>query len=469
VLDHETRSAILRLAKEGHGTRFIATAVGVNRKSVRKVLEQGSPEVPPIERQDQLGPYQAQIVALNLACGGNLVRVHEELLARHQVRVPYSTLTRFCRDAQIGVIPKQAAGRYEFDPGQEMQHDTSPHVVEIDGKRTHLQCASLVMCFSRRRFVQCYPRWTRFHVKVFLTAALRFFGASAGRCMLDNSTVIMTGGTGPDAIPAPEMKAFSERFGFDFVAHLVGDAHRSARVEAPFFHVENNFYPGRTFQSLGDLNTQAITWCQTYNAAFHKSFGTPDALAATEQPFLRPLPAWVPEPTEVHPRLVGAEGYVTLHTNRYSVPEALIDRKVEVHESADRVRVFDGHRLVVEHDKRDDGATARVTLPEHRGRWRRTTPPPQSPEELALRAAGPVFGALCDVLRAQRGGQALKAIRRLRKIWLDYPNEAVETAVTRALEFGLVDLERIERMILRNIRGSFFNLPTHEDDDDDGR
>ncbi len=77
-----------------------------------------------------------------------------------------------------------------------------------------------------------------------------------------------------------------------------------------------------------------------------------------------------------------------------------------------------------------------------------------------------MFGALCDVLRAQRGGQALQAIRRLRKIWLDYPNEAVEAAVTRALEFGLVYLERIERMILRNIRGSFFNLPTPEDDDD---
>jgi hypothetical protein len=75
------------------------------------------------------------------------------------------------------------------------------------------------------------------------------------------------------------------------------------------------------------------------------------------------------------------------------------------------------------------------------------------------------MGALCDVLRAQRGGQALQAMRRLRRIWLDYPTDAVEASIARALEFGLVDLERIETMILRNIRGSFFNLPTDEDDD----
>jgi hypothetical protein len=33
--------------------------------------------------------------------------------------------------------------------------------------------------------------------------------------------------------PAPEMAAFAERFGFEFVAHEIGDANRSGRVERP--------------------------------------------------------------------------------------------------------------------------------------------------------------------------------------------------------------------------------------------
>jgi len=466
VLDHETRSAVLRLAQEGHGSRTIAKALGIGRESVRKVLRSGQAEVPTIVRPDQLSAYAEQIRALHLCCKGNLVRVHEELRARHALEVPYSTLTHFCREAKIGVEPKQAAGRYHFAPGQEMQHDTSPHTVEVGGHPLALQCASLVMCFSRRRFVQCYRRWSRFHAKVFLTRALCFFEGAAADCMLDNSTVIMTGGTGPDARAVPEMQAFSDRFGFTFKAHNVGDANRSARVEAPFWHVESNFYPGRTFADLADLNAQAIDWCRTYNRTFHKSFGgIPDELGVLERQAGKPLPLFVPEPTEVHPRLADAEGYVRLHTNRYSVPEDLIDQELEVHATFERVRVFFRRRLVVEHDRREDGAHARVTLPEHRGRhkWLTKDRPP-SPEELALRAAGPALAALCDALRkdAQRGR---KAVQRLHRIWRDYPSEAVEPAVARALDFGLADLARIEGMVLKNIHGAFFNLPTDPEDD----
>ena len=45
MLDHETRSAVLRLAEEGHGTRFIARAVGVSRVSVKRVLASGQADV----------------------------------------------------------------------------------------------------------------------------------------------------------------------------------------------------------------------------------------------------------------------------------------------------------------------------------------------------------------------------------------------------------------------------------------
>lgn len=466
MLDRDTRGAILRLSKEGHGSRFIARAVGVSRTSVQRVIASGTAEVVPIERDDQLTPYLEPVRVLYAACGGNLVRVREELRSRHGLVVPYTTLTRFCRVAQLGGPPKQAAGRYTFLPGEEMQHDTSPHRVTVGGQTVPLQCASLVMCFSRRRFIQCYPRWTRFHAKAFLTSALRFLGGSASRCMLDNSTVIMTGGTGPDARAVPEMQAFADRFGFTFVAHRIGDANRSARVEGPFWHVERNFYPGRTFSDLADLNTQAIAWCTTYNATFHKSFaGVPDEFGLVERAAMKPLPVWVPEPTEVHPRRADTEGYVRLHTNRYSVPEERIGQSLEVHETLDHVRVFAGKHLIAEHGRAADGACHRVTLAEHRGRWRRVSQPsPPSAEERALRASGAVFVALCDALRQDRSG-GRQAVVRLHRIWQDYPSEAVAPAAERALAFGVVDTAAIERMVLLNLRETFFQLPKPEERD----
>lgn len=459
MLDLDTRTAILRLASEGHGSRTIAKALGIARKSVRKVLTSGHAEVPPILREDQLTEYADPIRGLFLECRGNRVRVHEELQARFGVEVPYSTLTRFCRTAEIGLIPKVAAGQYHFAPGQEMQHDTSPHDVVVGGRKMRLQCASLVMCFSRRRYIQCYPQWKRFHVKAFLTRALCFFEGASTDCMLDNSTVIMIGGTGRDAYAAPEMAAFAAHFGFTFKAHFIGDANRSARVEAPFYHVENNFYPGRTFSDLADLNTQAITWCRKYNAGFHKSFGgIPDELGVAERLARPPLPLHIPEPVDVHPRRVNAEGYVTLHTHRYSVPEPWIGQHVEVHETLDHLRVFAGRKLIAEHPRCQTGRGQRVTLTEHRGRRTPSRQRPPSEEERILRSESPELAAFCDVLRADRA-RGYRAVLRLHRMWLDYPTTALVSAVSRAMEFGLVDLNRIERMVLKDLREDFFKLP----------
>ena len=61
------------------------------------------------------------------------MRVHEELLARGIVTLSYPALTAFCRKHGIGHEPLKPKGQYHFEPGQEMQHDTSPHDVHIGG------------------------------------------------------------------------------------------------------------------------------------------------------------------------------------------------------------------------------------------------------------------------------------------------------------------------------------------------
>ena len=466
MLDLETRTAILRLHREGHGSRGIAKALGVSRNAVKDVIRSGQAEVPRLERADLLTPHIDRVRELHHACRGNLVRVTEELRAE-RIPVAYTTVTAFCRRHEIGVTPKRRAGEYHFEPSQEMQHDTSPHTVEVGGRRRLLQCASLVFCYSRRRYAQLYPRYDRFACRLFLSEAICAVGGAAGDCMIDNSSVVIASGRGPNAVPAPEMKALADRFGFEFVAHEVGDADRSGRVERPFHHIENNFYPGRTFEDLADLNAQLRDWCDRYNSTWNRWLqASPMELFAVERPLLRPLPLHVPEVYDLHHRRIDVSGYVTLHTNRYSVDDELLGRQVRVHETRDHVRVFDGHRLVVQHDKREHGARQRVTLPEHRYlAKRRLQPPPPSDEERRLRAAAPELGALMDVLRKRHGGQAKKAVRRLMRIWEDYDDELVIRAVARALDFGLIDLGRIETMVLESVRGDFFHLPTNTDPD----
>ena len=59
-------------------------------------------------------------------------------------------------------------------------------------------------------------------------------------------------------------------------------------------------------------------------------------------------------------------------------------------------------------------------------------------------------------------------MRRLHRIWTEYPTEAVQGAISVALDYGLLDLCRIERLVLQHVAGDFFRLPTDEEDDDDG-
>src|ERR1700675_287518 len=267
MLDEATRTAILKLHEQDHGSRTIARALRVARDTVRRVIASASAAVPPWMRAELAEPWREQILELYARYEGHLGRVHGALTERGAT-LSYAALTAFCRRHDIGSAPPPPAGRYFFNPGSEMQHDTSPHEVKIAGTLTRIQTASLVLCHSRMIFFQHYPRFTRFECKAFLAQAIAFFGGAAARCMVDNSNVVVAAGTGDTMIPAPEMVAFAERYGFVFVAHKKGDANRSARVEAPFQRIEKGFLVGENFADWQDLNQRARTTCEAWNAKY---------------------------------------------------------------------------------------------------------------------------------------------------------------------------------------------------------
>jgi transposase len=455
MLDETTRAAVLRLRQQGHGTRSIAHALGVSRGSVKDVLKSGSAEVPGLERPEKADPFRDEIVGLHADCKGNLVRVHEKLLERGAT-LSYQALTAFCRRHGVGHEPKKPAGQYHFAPGEEMQHDTSPHDAEIGGKLRRVQTASLVLCYCRMIFIQLYPSFTRFTCKVFLTAALRYFAGAARRCMIDNTHVVVLSGTGKDMVPVPEMAAFAERFGFAFAAHEKGDANRSARVERPFDFVDNNFLAGRKFEDFADANRQAVVWCDKVNATHRKRLhASPCELFASEQPQLVPLPLWVPEVYQLHHRIVDVEGYVNVHGARYSAPYQLIGRQLEVRETEGEIQVFQGPRRVATH-ARIVGAEGRSTLPEHRPPRGQAAPAGPVEEERQLLAAAPEMATYVAALKKRAHGRGTTALRRLLRMLREYPRAPFLDAVRAAEQYGLFDLDRLERMVLRGVAKDFF-------------
>jgi hypothetical protein len=414
--------------------------------------------VPRIERAEKAEPYRDQILDWLDRCRGNLVRVHEELIAQG-VTISYPALTAFCRRHSIGCQPPAPVGHYDFQPGQEMQHDSSSHRAVIGGVEQRIETASLVLCYSRMLWFQAYPAFTRFYCKVFLTDALEYLGGAAATCMIDNTHVVVAAGSGARMVPAPEMAAFAERFGFTFRAHEKGDANRSARVERPFHFIEHNFLAGRTFADLPDLNGQARAFCDKVNATPKRHLhASPRELFAAERAQLRPLPLFVPQVYALHHRLVDVEGFVNVHGHRYSVPYRLIGRQLEVRETKDRLDVYQGPRLVASHAKVLGRTVTRVTVPEHRPpRGARPSTQPL-PEEQTLAQADPPVPAYAATLKQRSAGRGTLALRRLLALYREYPRAPVLQAVTLAAQYGLFDLDRLERLILRVIAKDYFRL-----------
>src|SRR5689334_5733499 len=466
MLSQAQRTTILELSTQGVSNREIARVMGISRVAVRKVLRSKSTAVPELQRAEKAEPHRQQILELYDKCKGNLVRVHEELVAAG-AGFSYPALTAFCRRHGIGQAPPVMSGQYHFEPGEEMQHDTSPHEVELGGRKRKVQTASAVLCYSRMLFFQCYPAFRRFDCKVFLTEALRYFGGAAARTMIDNTHVVALRGSGRDMVPVPEMAAFGERFGFEFVAHAIGNANRSGRVERPFHFIEHNFLAGRTFRSWEDLNQRAREWCDKVNSTYKKHIrAVPRELFAVERLHLKPLPAWIPEVYRLHHRLVDIEGYIALHSNRYSVPVDWIGRRVEVRETKDKIEIQLDARHLITHRRLAEAENQRITLAEHRPpRGQRVPRPDPHPEEKTILTALPELADYVAGLKQHSRKAITFALRQLLRLVREYPREPLLGAVREAGRYGLYDLDRLERMILRRVTREYFLLDGGSNDD----
>lgn len=460
----EIEDAVRTLHAQGQSLREISRALKLSRNTVRRILRHSA------KRRGAAEPAFDALMRERLEhaferARGNAARVQQLLAEAHELSVPYSTLTRWIRQAALRAAPKRA-GEYRFAPGEEMQHDTSPHRLVLGGKEITAQCAGLVLAYSRRLFIQYAPRYRRFEAKHFLLEAARFMHGTCPVCVIDNTSVMIASGSGADALIAPEMAAFARSLGFAFRAHAVGHPDRKGRIERPFAYVERNFLPGRSFTDFEDLNAQALTWCrEVANAKPKRVLGmSAEAAYLIEKPHLSALPALLPPVYEVFERIVDLHGFVSVDTVRYSVPERLIGRAVTVYKYATEIRISERGIEIARHARllvRD----ARSVLPGHHSALTRVPRASEFEAQLLLGHSA-TLERYAVAIKQRAHGRGVRALRRLLELKRSYPQAPFEAAVAQALNFGLFDLGRLETLILKHVAGDFFALDLPKDDPD---
>jgi len=127
------------------------------------------------------------------------------------------------------------------------------------------------------------------------------------------------------------------------------------------------------------------------------------------------------------------------------------------------VKVYAGQKLVAEHKRAVGKRDAHVTAPGHHApllRAKRTAP---CPEENLLTGESKILDQFVRMLKQKATGRGTLKLRRLLELKRTYPTAPFQTAVARALEYGMFDLARLESLIIKLVAGEYFNLDREED------
>ena len=174
--------------------------------------------------------------------------------------------------------------------------------------------------------------------------------------------------------------------------------------------METNFFPGRSFASLEDLNRQALEWATVRME--HRPQGPsriiPAAAFEKERPLLVAVPAHLPAPYVCLERRIDQYGYVALGENYYWVPGT--ERgDVNVFVYSDHLKIYRQRKCLMEYPLAGEGVrNERISPPG-------LPAPPYQPnnrkrptegEEKRLRALAPAVNAYLDFALATRSGLA---------------------------------------------------------------
>jgi hypothetical protein len=431
--------------------REIAQRLHLSRNTVSAILEQKG-ETPLVPRQDKISIDEDLLRRLYADCHGWVERMHEKLVEEEGLKLSYSTVLRRVRE--LGLGQEGAQQRCERVPdvaGEEMQHDTSPYKVKLGDTATDVIASMIYLRYSKRRYLRFYRSFNRFQMKCFLHKALCFWGYAARICVIDNTNLARLRGTGTNAVMVPEMADFAREHGFRFLCHEIGHPNRKAGVEKSFWTVETNFLPGRCFDSLEDLNRQALEWATVRME--HRPQGddriVPAKAFEQERPCLVAVPAHLPAPYLCLDRIIDQYGYVELYQNYYWVPgKERGDVKVFVY--SEHMQVYQNRKCLVDHPLAADGVrNQRITspglpAPPHQPHNRKR---PTEGEEKRLRALAPAVDAYLDFALATRSGLVRhRFVRELFALSQRMTGALFIETIERALHYRIAEIGTLRRI-----------------------
>jgi len=455
LLSTEVQAEILNLHfNDRRSVRSIARQMGVDRKTVRRLIERRKVEtkakVGP--RRSILAPYTEQIRDLlrkdsKITATAILIQLRRQGYAGGfsilKALVQYER-ARFLR-------PREAFLRLEFQPGEVAQVDWG-EFGDVFGDGVKIHCFAMVLAYSRYMYIEFtrsekFEEFIRCHENAF-----KFFGGVPKECWYDNLTSAVSDRIG-------SLVRFNSRF-LAYMAHHsvrphacnVASGNEKGRVEDLIKYIRMNFWPGREFKDFDDLTTQAIIWRnQIANDREHRSTRRVVSLLF-ESEEKKELMALNPTPygtDEVFSRSVPPDFHIQYETNRYSVPWTLVGMVVTIRVNNLAIKVYYNEKYITSHP-RSFLKNKVFTLETHRaGLLERKPGATRETWQLGyVRELGAEMSKYVDLIR--QGPRSLKhELKRLIALVTIYGKDVVLEACRSCMGSGVVGVDSIELFIKR--------------------
>ncbi len=353
MLKKEELFLIRDLSSQNLSISEIARQTGFDRKTVRKYLQLKTLPEPQKRhgRKSKLDPYKPYILKKLEEGSYTAARLYREIK-----EMGFDGGMTIVKDFVREVRPQQrvpAVLRYETKPGVQAQVDWAEMgTVEIDGKIKKLFCFNMILGYSRMRYVEFTlsidtPTLIQCHLNAF-----EYFGGFTQEILYDNmkQVVIKRALKSSDSEWNSQFEDFFKCFGFIPRLCRPYRPQTKGKIENTVGYVKRDFFLGRLFTSLENLNAQVHRWLERVNSTVHgTTYQIP--LERFKEENLSPL-GQVPPYKVVHKetRKVSRDCYISFLGNKYSVPYRFAGRNAELQIFEKIFEVYVDYEKVCEHE-----------------------------------------------------------------------------------------------------------------------
>jgi transposase len=333
LLDVEQWAEIRRMKHvEGLSQREIHRRTGAHRDTIRRALAQPRPPSygPRAKRLSKLDPFTATIEEL-LCDEPRLsgVRIREEI-EKEGYEGSKTILDDLLRELRPRFSPPpRSFQRTRYRPGELCQFDLCEPRCLIPVGYGQSRRGYVVTCelpYSRAFagalvFSKEFP-----DIAWGMRRCLLSLGALPGKLVWDRE-----GAIAPRGRPTGDFLAFCGELSLGWVILDPGDAPAKGALERSHRFLHGNFEAGRRFANPLDFQDQLDRWCERINTRVHRTTRAVVAeRLAEEHARMRALPQVMPETDRRFVTRVGAQPYLRVDRNDYSLDPRLLGRRVEV-------------------------------------------------------------------------------------------------------------------------------------------